>query len=559
MGIFHTVTEGGQILSHRYRMFRQVLKIASTISLLCALVIFIAKMLLVPTLYYQGAWYTAKIYFISDKAWEVSVDSQYWGQVTHSSYSKSEINVPVKRVLSLSQPYATHLKDESLAALSDTFFYSSILFWVVIILFLVSGRRSKTKKLLSGKRIVSSIRLRLRLKLTRKASPIRIGSIPLVKGTETQHIMITGGTGAGKTNCLHQVLKQLREQGNQAVIVDTTGVFVDRYFDPKKDVLFNPFDSRSSPWTPWAECENACDYASLAESFIPQSYSESENYWRVAARSLFCSVLDKFENTKKTSEITKWLLYESLPNLCRLVQGTKAASHLDPNSEKAASSVRSVASTFLESLECLKDSDTPISIKGWLKKPPSEGSWLFLNCLPSQRSTMLPLLSAWISSAIRGLITLPADLNRRIWFIIDELPSLQKIKDLELLLAEGRKYGGCCVLSLQSPAQIENIYGREVTQMIIGNTATKVVFSEQDPEVAARISKAFGEKETQECKEGISYGAHESRDSVNLSTHTIRTPAISATQIHSLKKNTALIKLPGDYPISKVKLKILRI
>ncbi|MBA3239510.1 MAG: type IV secretion system DNA-binding domain-containing protein [Parachlamydiaceae bacterium] len=47
------------------------------------------------------------------------------------------------------------------------------------------------------------------------------------------------------------------------------------------------------------------------------------------------------------------------------------------------------------------------------------------------------------------------------WFIIDELPSLQKVKNIEVLLTEGRKYGGCSILSLQSPSQLESIYGRE--------------------------------------------------------------------------------------------------
>src|SRR5262249_2618957 len=144
----------------------------------------------------------------------------------------------------------------------------------------------------------------------------------------------------------------------------------------------------------------------------------------------------------------------------------------------------------------------------------------------SQRSAIRPLLSAWISSAIKGLLSLTPDLTRKIWFIIDELPSLQKVKDIEVLLAEGRKYGGCGVLSLQSPSQLESIYGREVTKTIIGNTLTKVIFSEQDPEIAERISKSFGDCEMKEFHEGISYGAHEARDGVNLSSHMKNAPIV---------------------------------
>lgn len=163
--------------------------------------------------------------------------------------------------------------------------------------------------------------------------------------------------------------------------------------------------------------------------------------------------------------------------------------------------------------------------------------------MPQQRSLLRPLMSAWISSAIRGTLALPIDLNRRIWFSIDELPTLNRVKDLEVLLTEGRKYGGCGIINLQSPAQLENIYGRELTKIIIGNTATKIIFRECDSEIAERILKVFGEREIMEIQDGISYGAHEARDGVNLSMQNKIRPVVSATQILELSLNTAYVKL----------------
>ena len=168
-------------------------------------------------------------------------------------------------------------------------------------------------------------------------------------------------------------------------------------------------------------------------------------------------------------------------------------------------------------------------------------------------------MSAWISSAIRGLLALPIDLNRRIWFSIDELPSLQRVKDLEILLTEGRKYGGCGILTLQSPAQIENIYGREVSKIIIGNTATKIIFRELDPEIATRISRGFGEREVMETQEGISYGAHETRDSVSLSMQNKIRPVVSPTQILELPVNTAYVKLAGEKKVALIQLPIMNV
>ncbi len=57
-----------------------------------------------------------------------------------------------------------------------------------------------------------------------------------------------------------------------------SGVFVERYYNPEKDIILNPFDERSAPWNPWCECHDQYDYDALAESFIPQSFNGNENY-----------------------------------------------------------------------------------------------------------------------------------------------------------------------------------------------------------------------------------------------------------------------------------------
>lgn len=555
MNVIHTVTEGGQIATHRFRMFKQVLKIAFSCSFLVGLLTFTGCMLRVPLSHYQGLWYYTKGTVLKEYTKEIEVDSRYWTLAAGQRYAGESVLLPAERVIQASELYLFHLERSSLSALKIASMTSNVTAGVVLLIFLCCGLRSKSKQHLSGKKISPAWLVTLKLKWARKASPIQIGPIPMVKGTESQHMLITGGTGTGKTNCLHHILRQIREQKQKAIIIDTTGAFLDRYYVPDKDIILSPFHANTSKWHPWAECKIPFDFSEIAEAFIPQTYNEHDNYWRQASRSVFCSMLQKFDDSQKISELVRWILFEPLTNICNLLQGTKAASHMDISSEKTASSVRSVASTFLECLECLEDTQDPFSIHKWISSS-QQDSWLFLHCTPNQRASARPLLSAWISSAIRGLLALEPNIDRKIWFIIDELPSLQKIKDLEVLLTEGRKYGGCGVISLQSPSQLESIYGREVTRTIIGNTQTKIIFSEQDPEIAERISKSFGDCEVKEFQEGISYGAHEARDGVNLSTHMKNTPIVSPSKILALPKNTAFIKLPGSYPIVKVGLKI---
>jgi type IV conjugative transfer system coupling protein TraD len=550
----HTLTEGGQIVSHRFRMLRQVLKIVFCGSSLFGFSVFILLMMNIPGNIYIASWYHVKAIILAGIFENIEVDHAFFSQINHRQYFMDQ-SVPLEHVKKFTAPSFETLKNHAYHNGIKTLGLTSIIAVGMLCFFFYKGQRSKTKRHLSGPQIISSNWLKMRLKLGKKASNIKIGSLPLIKDTETQHMMITGGTGSGKTNCLFHLLDQIRGKRQKAIIVDTTGVFLDRYYRKGKDVLLNPFDDRGVIWSPWAEGGNPADYAELAEAFIPNSLTDNENYWKIASRTLFVSLMQKFADTKKTSELVRWIQYERLTTLCKALEGTKAAAHLDISSEKTASSIRSVASTHLECLENLKDTNNPFSIREWLKS--ENDSWLFLHCLPSQRAILRPLMAAWISSAIRGLLMLPIDLKRRIWFSIDELPSLQKIKDLETFLTESRKYGGCGILTLQSPAQLENIYGREISKVIIGNTATKVIFRELDPEIAERISRGFGEREVMETQEGISYGAHETRDSVSLSMQNKICPVVSPMQILELPVNTAYVKLAGQ-KVTRIQLPILR-
>ena len=316
----------------------------------------------------------------------------------------------------------------------------------------------------------------------------------------------------------------------------------------------NPFDQRSPSWHPWCECKDEYDYKSLAESFISTTPNPEEGFWRKSAQTVFSELLKLTATEKSVSHLVKLLFHVPLPKLYSALHGTKAAAFLDISSEKTAGSIRTVAASFLECLEILQDTEEPFSIRDWVQNG-KEGSWLFLTSMPSQRAALLPLLSTWFSIAMQSLLQTQPNSENRIWFVADELPSLNRLKDLEVCLTQSRKYGGCALLALQSPAQLELLYGRETASVIIGNCATRIAFAEHDPEIAARISKTFGNKEVKEHQEGISYGAHEMRDGVNLSFQNKTSPVVSATDIQSLDNHEAFVRLPGNIPITKIKLK----
>jgi hypothetical protein len=82
-----------------------------------------------------------------------------------------------------------------------------------------------------------------------------------------------------------------------------------------------------------------------------------------------------------------------------------------------------------------------------------------MSSLPTQRTILKPLISSWLSIAVKSLMSLGENHQRRIWFIIDELATLNKIPILMQGLAELRRFGGCFILSFQDLQQLDAFYG----------------------------------------------------------------------------------------------------
>lgn len=105
------------------------------------------------------------------------------------------------------------------------------------------------------------------------------------KGAECEHLMITGATGSGKTNVIHGLLQQIRKLGHKAIIVDSSGGFVEHFFDSAKDKLLNPFDQRTAHWHLWSDCHQDYELSELVESLIPDR-KQMDSFWTDAARQV---------------------------------------------------------------------------------------------------------------------------------------------------------------------------------------------------------------------------------------------------------------------------------
>jgi type IV conjugative transfer system coupling protein TraD len=548
MALSNHLAQGGQTFLHKVRMLRQVLGLAFRLGLVVGIVVFGSLMIRnVPLHVYEHGWKLleakATVLFMGENA---QMRNEEGGVV----YARDRATHP-GFVYNAMVYFPYHLKRSALyggmallGIMGLAFAYWSL-----------KGRSDKRRKHLSGSQLVSVEALERQLKQTHKASDIVLGDLPLVKDSETQHMLITGTTGSGKTNCFHTLLPQLRDKGQRAVIVDTTGEFVSRYYRPGRDILFNPLDGRSAPWHPWAECVEDYHYDELATNLIP--HTGHDPFWINSARTVLTETLKVYakKGVFDIHRVLDSLTVTPLKDLYQQLRDTKAAPLVDPASEKTALSIRSTLTAAITSLAYVKTTRAPFSIRQWVQSTESgDDRWLFLAMSPEQRDALRPLITAWTSIAVKSLLGRMPNSTNRLWVCIDELPSLHKLTDLQLCLAEGRKYGAAVILGVQNIPQLEERYGSTITKTMIDLCSTKVVFRAASYEIAVSLSRALGEQEIMEVQEGISYGANDVRDGVNLAMLKQMKPIVTAHDLMGLKNLEGYVMLPEFNAVTKIKL-----
>ena len=476
-------------------------------------------------------------------------------------YRNEKVVVNTKDLIRICRERVDLLFDRGIIALKEGGYVSAGTILFFLLFFGFRGFLTHKKRPLKQIELPQPWKVRLKMKILFKDSKVKIGTVPLLKNSETKHVLICGATGTGKTNALRNLMKQIRLQGDRAVIVDTTGDFVSKFFREEKDILFNPYDTRSEGWNPWCECAYDYDYDQLVNSLIPKQDNHHDDFFQEAGRAVILAALKKHQESgnQNIEELVDDLLMKSVSDLYNDLKDTPAKIYLDPQGERTTVSIRATIANTVRHFSMLKNAEDPFSIRDWILSENSSDQWLFLTCQTEQRKALNSLLSVWFSVALNAIKRRsPDQAKQKIWLIVDELHAMQKLEFLEESLAELRKYGGAIVLATQNISQVDKLYGHHGTRVILDQCSTKVSFRQSDADIAKRMSSFFGQREFRETQEGLSYGAHEMRDGVNLSSVERMRPVISPTQILTLPDLEAFVKLPGNWPALKTKFRYFK-
>ncbi|GHT95905.1 hypothetical protein FACS1894122_13820 [Alphaproteobacteria bacterium] len=440
---------------------------------------------------------------------------------------------------------------------------------------------SDNKEIISG---YDYVKAKVLKKTIKDKSDITLAEIPYPKFAEMRHTLLTGTTGAGKTNAIIELIDQVKAKGERLIIVDTVGTFVEKYYQDG-DIILNPLDSRSVSWSFLSECNNEILLKNIAACLIGRS-DIHDKFWEDAAQIVFVETAKKvIRENKSTQEFIDLLLKVSLEEIQMYLKGTYGYSLMDKRADKMAISIRATLINAVSVFDILKESKSDnFSIRDWvltthaitladstsaLKTHPAYPSedgeainasaastTMFLSCKPAERTALTPLITAWLSIASEALLqTNPTD--KRTWFFIDELHNLKRLPKIETSLAEVRKFGGCFVIGTQMVSQLNAIYGHETAHTITGLCGTKVVMNVPEPETAKYMSGFLGEKEEISTMESISYGANTVRDGVNIAQQTHKKSSVPFNEIMNLKTGEAFIKFAGIDLVTKTKFKLV--
>src|SRR5207244_8580075 len=123
------------------------------------------------------------------------------------------------------------------------------------------------------------------------------------------------------------------------------------------------------------------------------------------------------------------------------------------------------------------------------------------------REALLPLTSLWLDTLVLRLMHHGSPGSRPVWFILDELATLQRLPQLHTAITENRKSNNPVVLGFQGRSQLETRYGHDAEAML-SQPATKIFLRTSEPHAATWISDTIGEVEIERMRESRSKGRY---------------------------------------------------
>lgn len=474
-------------------------------------------------------------------------------QISAASYLNSLLYDALKKKITETVQFGFYLSIAS----------ALLLLLLSIVCYTRRGQKVKEKHYMSGAKRVSVKYFNRLLSRQKQQSPLPIGNSYYVKDTEIEHTLVLGATRQGKSTFIKQLCQATLSLGHKRVIFDLDGSYTALFYRPDRDYILNCRDGRSQAWNIWSECGDDIDINAIAQSLIPLGKRQTtDRFWVSAAQIIFSSVATGLmeQGECQTRKLLHYLFSIQRNDIASLLRGTEAEVLVAEHLEKMTGSIKAVLSTHIRCLRYLDDESgkSLFSIKKWMCDDAEQDSTLFISVREADFDTFRPLISMWLDIAVLSALSLSEDRQRRVWFLYDEISSLQYLPSLEKGITKGGKRGICFVLGAQSLGQFEQNYNTATTKTLFDNCSTKLYFRIPGADTAKWASMDMGEEEfTRElCGRSLSSGQRGGSTSSASHQEKIKS-VVSYTDVKNLSPLTAFLNVAGDWPITQVMFTVL--
>jgi hypothetical protein len=364
------------------------------------------------------------------------------------------------------------------------------------------GRRLKGPVLVSAKQFTKSVfGDGIGITTTNSKRPLRIP-----RDAENKHFLIVGDTGSGKSSVIRQMLYQIDARGDSAIVYDPACEFIKQFYNQRRgDIVLNPLDARMPYWSPAKELRRKAEGKALAVSLY-QPEGVTNRFFVEAPQKIFAHLLSFLPTPE---ELVQWM--SNPEEIDRRVRKTEYWALIDPQAPQQRSGVLGSLNMSADSFRLLPRQDETTSVWTATEWAEARRGWVFITSRPTMREALRPLISLWIDTLVLRLLNEPMPEQKPVWFVIDELASLQRLPQLHTAITENRKSQNPVVLGFQGRSQMAARYGEDAEAML-SQPATKIFLRTTEPRAAKWVSETIGEVEIERLRETHYDGTRKGRN-----------------------------------------------
>ncbi|MGB8510753.1 MAG: type IV secretory system conjugative DNA transfer family protein [Pyrinomonadaceae bacterium] len=390
----------------------------------------------------------------------------------------------------------------------------------------------------------------------------RKAQVVLPRMQTTQHGLILGGTGTGKSrgyflpNCAQVVDTSLVVTDPKSELWKLTSGF------REKALRYAPADPDASAGFNWIQLCNDARMAELcARAIIASGNTSHTDQFFIDTESAFLAALFAHAATlPEATPLTAYGLFTKQPQEDLMKQLLESPSEvardqavifMQTDSRYRGAIVPAVSGRlqFMRDKAVRRFTSATLDAPdfGRLRQEPTALYW----CLREQDIVRLrPLTSLFFTVLLEQIAGAPeGGAGVPVTMMLDEFANIGTIPDFETTISLARGRGVALWLGVQSLSQLDKSYGRENAQTIITNCSTKIALHGLDYNTAKYVSDMLGESTIVAKRHGFSFSP---TGLISVSRHGTehRKMLLTPDEVMRLSETEAIIRTGNKYPMT---------